>query len=74
MIELELKPYCQDCMMFKSCDNVLYAGDEKYTTVTCEHMDLCDRIYVSAGSWRLFQSNGFQRQRRCCRKANRFAS
>lgn len=44
MIELELKPYCQDCMMFESCDNVLYAGDEKYTTVTCEHMELCDRI------------------------------
>lgn len=44
MIELELKPYCQDCMMFESCDNVLYAGDEKYTTVTCEHMDLCNRI------------------------------
>lgn len=44
MIELELKPYCQDCMMFESCDNVLYAGNKKYTTVTCEHMDLCDRI------------------------------
>ena len=24
MIEFKLKPYCQDCMMFESCDNVLY--------------------------------------------------
>ena len=44
MIKLELKPYCQDCMMFETCDIVSYAGDKKYTTVTCEHMDLCDRI------------------------------
>ena len=44
MIELELKPYCQDCMMLETCDIVSYAGDKKYTTVTCEHMDLCDRI------------------------------
>lgn len=44
MIELELKPYCQNCMMFETCDIVSYAGDEKYTTVTCEHTDLCDRI------------------------------
>lgn len=44
MIKLELKPYCQDCMMFETCDIVSYAGDKKYTAVTCEHMDLCDRI------------------------------
>ena len=44
MIEVKLKPYCQDCMMFESCDNVLYTEDEKYITVTCEHMELCDRI------------------------------
>lgn len=44
MIKLELKPYCQDCMMFESSDDVLCAGDKKYTTITCEHMDLCDRI------------------------------
>lgn len=44
MIKLKLKPYCQDCMMFESSDDVLYAGDKKYITVTCKHMGLCDRI------------------------------
>ena len=28
MIELELKPYCQDCMMLETCDIVSYAGDK----------------------------------------------
>lgn len=44
MINIDLKPYCQSCPEFEPCSEKIYAGDEKYTTVTCEHMALCDQI------------------------------
>lgn len=44
MINIDLKPYCQSCPEFEPCSEKIYVGDEKYITVTCEHMDLCDQI------------------------------
>lgn len=45
MIGLELKPYCKVCPEFEPCSEKLY-GDEISvdTIVSCEHMELCNRI------------------------------
>lgn len=45
MININLKPYCQSCPEFEPCSEKLYADEISVETiVSCEHMELCNRI------------------------------
>lgn len=45
MINTNLKSYCQSCPEFEPCSEKIYADEISVETiVSCEHMDLCDRI------------------------------
>lgn len=45
MINLNVKPYCQSCPEFKPCSEKIYAdGLSVDTIVSCEHMEICNRI------------------------------
>lgn len=45
MININLKPYCQSCPEFEPCSEKIYADEISVDTmVSCEHMELCNRI------------------------------
>lgn len=45
MIELELKPYCNECDNFECATELMYADNKRVTTViVCKNRNLCDTI------------------------------
>ena len=45
MININLKPYCQSYPKFEPCSEKIYTDEISVETiVSCEHMELCNRI------------------------------
>ena len=49
-LRLDFDPYCDDCNLFRPDLDRHYISDDfidiECTTITCEHIDACDRMYT----------------------------